>query len=84
MAYRLRYLGIMGSKERTAQMLEGFERPDWLHAPIGLHIGSEGAYENAVSIVAELIAIKRGKQGAGDTSETRGEKARWHLLGGRE
>ena len=62
MAYNLHYLGIMGSKERTAKMLEGYERPDWLHAPIGLNIGSEGAYENAISIVAELIAIKRGKR----------------------
>ncbi|WNR45065.1 XdhC family protein [Paenibacillus roseipurpureus] len=63
MAYNLHYLGIMGSKERTANMLQGYECPPWLHAPIGLNIGSEGAYENAISIVAELIAIKRGKQG---------------------
>ncbi|MDR6554612.1 XdhC family protein [Paenibacillus qinlingensis] len=65
MAYPLQYLGIMGSKERTSKMLDGFERPDWLHAPIGLNIGSEGAFENAISIAAELIAIKRGKHGAG-------------------
>jgi xanthine dehydrogenase accessory factor len=65
MAHKLRYLGIMGSKERTAKMLEGFERPNWLHAPIGVNIGSEGAFENAISIVAELIAIKRGKHSAG-------------------
>ncbi|NOU69342.1 XdhC/CoxI family protein [Paenibacillus sp. LMG 31461] len=65
MAYNLHYLGIMGSKERTEKMLEGFERPDWLHAPIGLNIGSEGAFENAISIAAELIAIKRSKYGAG-------------------
>lgn len=61
MAYNLHYLGIMGSKDRTAKMLEGFERPAWLHAPVGLNIGSEGAFENAISITAELIAIKRGK-----------------------
>jgi xanthine dehydrogenase accessory factor len=61
MAYNLRYLGIMGSKDRTAKMLEGFERPAWLHAPVGLNIGSEGAFENAISMTAELIAIKRGK-----------------------
>lgn len=65
MAYPLHYLGIMGSKERTAKMVEGFERPNWLHAPIGLNIGSEGAFENAISIVAELIAIKRGKHRMG-------------------
>ncbi|OCT16809.1 hypothetical protein A8709_00350 [Paenibacillus pectinilyticus] len=63
MAYNLHYLGIMGSKDRTGKMLEGFERPDYLHAPIGVSIGSEGAFENAISIVAELIAVKRGKHG---------------------
>lgn len=68
MACDLRYLGIMGSKERTAKMLEGFERPHWLHAPIGLNIGSEGAFENAISIVAELIAIKRGRDGVSGCS----------------
>ncbi|MEW9701892.1 XdhC family protein [Paenibacillus sp. SI8] len=56
---KLRYLGIMGSTERTENMLEGLERPTWLHYPVGLRIGSEGPIENAISIVAELISIRR-------------------------
>ncbi|KRF39772.1 XdhC family protein [Paenibacillus sp. Soil787] len=60
MESRLRYLGIMGSRVRTEKMLEGLERPDWLHYPVGLDIGSEGPVENAVSIAAELIRMKRG------------------------
>ncbi|MFD0694368.1 XdhC family protein [Paenibacillus sp. GCM10027628] len=62
----LRYLGIMGSRERTEKMLEGLERPDWLHYPVGLSIGSEGPFENAVSIVAQLIAIRRGALESGE------------------
>ncbi|MCY9695964.1 XdhC family protein [Paenibacillus alginolyticus] len=62
----LRYLGIMGSRDRTEKMLEGLERPDCLHYPVGLKIGSEGPVENAVSIVAELIRMKRGVRTTGE------------------
>jgi xanthine dehydrogenase accessory factor len=72
MASKLRYLGIMGSRERTEKMLEGMERPEWLHYPVGLSIGSEGPVENAVSIVAELISIRRGAS----VSRDRGSIAR--------
>ncbi|MDR6884381.1 XdhC family protein [Bacillus sp. 3255] len=57
---QLQYLGIMGSRVRTEKLLDGAERPPWLHYPVGLNIGSEGPEENAVSIVAELIRTKRG------------------------
>lgn len=60
MGSNLRYLGIMGSRDRTEKMLEGLGRPECLHYPIGLNIGSEGPVENAISVVAELISIKRG------------------------
>ncbi|WP_150273048.1 XdhC family protein [Paenibacillus tepidiphilus] len=54
-----RYIGIIGSKARITQLLEGIDRPASLHAPVGLPIGAEGPEEIAVSIVAELIQIKR-------------------------
>ncbi|MBA2943635.1 XdhC family protein [Paenibacillus sp. CGMCC 1.16610] len=56
----LRYLGIMGSRSRSERLLDGAERPEWVHYPVGLNIGSEGPIENAISIVAELISKKRG------------------------
>ncbi|MEC0268849.1 XdhC family protein [Paenibacillus anseongense] len=56
---RLRYLGIMGSRSRSERLLDGMERPEWVHYPVGLNIGSEGPIENAISIVAELISKKR-------------------------
>lgn len=62
---KVRYLGIMGSRERTERLLDGAERPPWLHYPVGLPIGSEGPVENAVSIVAEMISTKRGVRADG-------------------
>ncbi|MGG1554384.1 XdhC family protein [Paenibacillus ferrarius] len=66
--FPLRYLGIMGSRERTERLLAGLRQPKWLHYPVGLPIGSEGAYENAISMTAELIAVKRGVRGSGTGS----------------
>ncbi|WP_322903770.1 XdhC family protein [Paenibacillus sp. SGZ-1009] len=56
------YLGIMGSSTRTQRLLDGL--PDYpnVHAPVGLAIGADGPDEIAISIAAELIAVKRGKQ----------------------
>lgn len=53
------YLGIMGSKERTARLLDGLEPFPTLHSPVGLSIGAQGPAEIAISIAAELISIKR-------------------------
>lgn len=57
--HQLLYLGILGSKKRTERLL-GEEIPNWIHSPIGLSIGADGPEEIAVSIVAELIAVRRG------------------------
>jgi xanthine dehydrogenase accessory factor len=65
---QLSYLGLIGSRgkiERFRRRLEakGLATPErWarLHAPIGLPIGSETPEEIAVSVVAELIALRRG------------------------
>jgi xanthine dehydrogenase accessory factor len=65
---RLRYLGIMGSRSRSERLLDGVEPPKWVHYPVGLNIGSEGPIENAISIVAELIRIKRGVRANEDWS----------------
>jgi len=60
------YLGMIGSKRRTAGLLnllegEGFDRAqlDAIHTPIGLDIGALSVKEIAISIVAELIACRR-------------------------
>jgi xanthine dehydrogenase accessory factor len=65
-----RYVGLIGSRAKVARLVErlleeGVE-PSWLravHAPIGLDIGAVTPEEIAVSIVAELVAARRGKIG---------------------
>ena len=66
LAKKYRYAGFIGS-ERKAKLLreqlrnDGFDKKkiDALHAPIGLNIKAETPAELAVSILAELIAVRR-------------------------
>ena len=62
---KVKYLGMMGSKEKVAaiktQIINDGFAPDELHhlnAPIGISISSETPDEIAVSIAAEIIQIK--------------------------
>lgn len=61
------YLGCIGSKRKLAACREallkaGFTEEEYrrLHAPIGLAIGAETPAEIAVSVTAELIAVRAG------------------------
>ncbi len=62
---KLKYFGVLGSKAKMGALLkelekEGFtrEKLDLLHTPIGLPINSQTPEEIAVSIAAEIIAVK--------------------------
>ncbi len=61
-----RYLGMIGSKRKVFQTLQRIfargEAPDIsrLHAPIGSPLGAVGPEEIALSIVSELLAVRRG------------------------
>jgi xanthine dehydrogenase accessory factor len=63
----LRYVGMIGSRAKVAKIFEALASEgapaDWLeqvHAPIGLQIGAVTPEEIALSIVAELVAVRRG------------------------
>ncbi len=65
---QLRYVGLIGSRAKVKRIYdalldEGIEAAALgrIHAPIGLDIGAVTPQEIAVSILAELIAVKRGK-----------------------
>ena len=65
---RLRYVGLIGSRAKVAKLvdraLEEGVSAEWLgtlHAPVGLDIGAVTPEEIAVSILAELVAVRRGK-----------------------
>jgi xanthine dehydrogenase accessory factor len=61
-----RYIGMIGSRRRVRAAFEALEaasvdrtRLGLIHAPIGLDIGADTPAEIAVSIAAEIVAIRR-------------------------
>jgi len=65
----LRYLGLIGSRAKVARIYDALTEAQMpaellkrVHAPIGLDIGAVTPQEIAVSILAELIAVKHGKE----------------------
>jgi xanthine dehydrogenase accessory factor len=64
----LRYVGLLGSKSKMQQVFTALEQaavsPEDLarvHCPVGLDIGAETPEEIAVSILAEMITVRRGR-----------------------
>ena len=65
----LRYIGLIGSRAKVSRLYEqllaetGVDPAllERIHAPIGLDLGAVTPQEIAVSITAELIAVRRGK-----------------------
>ncbi|MBO0961181.1 XdhC family protein [Neobacillus sp. MM2021_6] len=55
----IRYLGVLGPKERTKRLLKGEIVPKWIHSPMGAAIGAKGPAEIAVSVVAEMVEVWR-------------------------
>ncbi len=62
-----RYGGMIGSKRKAIEVFKQLEKEgiareqlDRVHTPMGLEIGAISPEEIAVSIVAEMIAIRRG------------------------
>jgi len=64
----LRYLGLIGSRAKVARIFDALDEEGMpaeclarVHAPIGLAIGAISPAEIAVSILAQLIAVRHGK-----------------------
>jgi xanthine dehydrogenase accessory factor len=63
----LKYLGLIGSRAKVARIADALlaegmppECLQRVHSPIGLEIGAVTPAEIAISILAELIAVRRG------------------------
>jgi xanthine dehydrogenase accessory factor len=63
------YIGLLGPRKRTAQLIESSQilkfNPDiqQIHSPIGLDIGAKTPEEIAFSILAEIMMVYRGGTG---------------------
>ena len=65
-ASRAGYLGLMGSRARSAKMLaelaaEGLHCGDRLHAPVGLDLGAEDPETIALAVLGEIQASFQGR-----------------------
>jgi xanthine dehydrogenase accessory factor len=67
-----RYVGMIGSKRKVISVYKALEREgyrpeefDRVYAPIGLEIGALSPEEIAISIAAELVAVRRNAETPG-------------------
>lgn len=61
-----KYIGLLGSRRKTKLLFEALEREgidpanfERVFAPVGIEIGSETPEEIAISVAAELIAVRK-------------------------
>jgi len=66
-----RYVGMIGSKRKVLSVYKALENEGYkpeefeqVFAPMGLEIGALSPEEIAISIVAELVAVRRGSENA--------------------
>ena len=76
-----RYIGMIGSRRRTTTIREHLRREGIaaellrrIHAPIGLDIGAQTPEEIALSVLAEIVLVRRG--GGGKPKSADGPMAR--------
>jgi len=81
----LRYLGLIGSRAKVARIADALLAeampPECLrrvHAPIGLDIGAVSPAEIAVSILAEMIAVRYGRL---EQPQVAAMSMRWNPVG---
>jgi xanthine/CO dehydrogenase XdhC/CoxF family maturation factor len=62
----IRYLGVLGPRKRTGQLLaetelSSLEANPALHAPMGLDVGTDGPEQVALAIIAEIQSVMNGR-----------------------
>jgi xanthine dehydrogenase accessory factor len=77
------YIGMIGSRRRVQAVRDNLEavgfdpaKVDRVRAPIGLEIGAETPEEIGVSIMAEIVAVRRGGRGLPMTEVARNRELR--------
>jgi xanthine dehydrogenase accessory factor len=66
---RFKYIGMLGSKKKIEKLFNEYKKEhlnenilEQLHSPIGVQVKSQTAEEIAISIAAEIIAVKNKDQ----------------------
>ena len=64
----LPYLGVLGPRKRTEQLLADLgipveAAPENLHMPMGLDLGGDGPEQVALAVVAEIQSVLSGRTG---------------------
>jgi xanthine/CO dehydrogenase XdhC/CoxF family maturation factor len=67
LATPVRYIGMLGPRRRTDRILrdlggEQAPAPARVYAPVGLDLGTDGAEQVALAVVAELLAVRSGRR----------------------
>lgn len=62
-----KYIGVLGPRQRTARMLGALRTEvdvdeSRIFGPVGLDIGTDGAEQVALSVVAEMLAVRSGRR----------------------
>ena len=62
----VRYLGVLGPRQRTERIIgilraEGPVDESRIFGPVGLDIGTDGAEQVALSVLAEILAVRSGR-----------------------
>jgi len=57
------YVGVLGPRERVDRILQelGCEASDRVFGPVGLDLGANGPEQIAVSVLAEILAVRAGR-----------------------
>jgi len=74
------YVGLMGPKMRTAKVVGKWHEDGWLpgkeltrlHTPVGLDLGGDSPEEVALSVLAEIVALKNKRSGGHLKDRARG------------
>jgi xanthine dehydrogenase accessory factor len=76
------YVGVLGSRRRGTALLEFLaadgvppEHLERVRVPVGLDIGARTAEEIALSVLAEALAVQRGRSGSALRDRTRAQPA---------
>jgi xanthine dehydrogenase accessory factor len=63
----VRYIGMLGPRQRTERILrnlapEGALDEGRVYGPVGLDIGTDGAEQVALAVIAEILAVRSGRR----------------------